>query len=152
MISKIHRLTVQTLLESAQTEQDVNAIAANIIERAKSGDPETWLYYMFGKPRMQKLRVPRIVLDDLTTLDGCLASIAAVADHQANGVLADEDAESYRKTIRVALEALRTQRGEMVAQQLEAAGALSWNAAADEDDETNADRLREYFLANQNGN
>lgn len=129
---------------SATTVEDMREAMRLIRKRAlreiaDDEDNSNWmrllLEYTVGRARTSKLLLAPLELPDMSTLDGVHGAIQAIAEAQASGLLPDDDADSYRKTVALALQALRTGQAARIEQHLDNGGAVVFYGGADKDPE-----------------
>lgn len=159
MISKDERLLSPAIAARAfrhcSTIEDMKELHALIKGRAlrdldPTEDNSNWvklyLEYCIGKPRVSQLHLPKVELGDVTTLEGVKEAIQRILEAQATGLLSDDEAESYRKTLDRALAALRTAAAQQQADAL-GEGATIFYGSASAEPAQDAENYREHLEA-----
>lgn len=80
------------------------------------------LSYGIGRARAQGLVCFELDLGDLSTLDGCVAAMQAIAANQHE--MTTEQARDLRETVTAAASILRSRAGEAILEEIESAGGI----------------------------
>lgn len=132
------------VLRSAVTIGDMRRIAEGIARRAieEVQNPDaspSWAHLVvdrvIGRVRVAPLMLSKLDLGDLTTVEGCQEATQRLVRLLAEGSLCVDEAEDARKTIALALQALRTGQTARIEEHLENGGAIVFYGAADKDPE-----------------
>jgi len=111
-----------------------------------------FLEYTIGRARSERLHLPRIDLGDLTTIEGIQNAVQVLSEAQGTGLLAEEECESYRRTIDRAMAAIRLAQGDEALgamEAMEAMAATTFTARADATPEEAAAEFQDFMRARE---
>lgn len=148
----------QVAFMACTTGEDMREAHRLIKDRALGGveDEDRLAYlrlfmeYTRGKPRPEPMRaLPPVDLGELGTVDECKRAVHLIAEQQFLGHLDDDSAESYRKTVRLALDAIKTGASQQMSEALEGGAVGVFFARADATAEENAEAFLEHQKAQE---